>query len=111
MSQTNNLKDQFFDNGVKIVFDKSKVEIKRKDFIDAIKGMVDVQYIEVVNQYKYNNSWYCFFKTNFDSSKIVGKTILIKTMHFELEPAIAKTMIKCFKISWLPGHFNKIEAK
>ena len=102
------LKESFFENAVKIGFDKNKSDVKRKEFADSMKKIVGVNFIENICQYKESNSWYCSFKKDFDASSLYGKQIEINGQHIQIEPAISKSIFKCFKVNWLPVSFNKI---
>ena len=65
------LKETFFENAIKIVFDKNKTNILRKDFIDSIRKEVDIKSIINVCQYKDKNTWFCSFIKELNFSDLI----------------------------------------
>jgi hypothetical protein len=98
---------EFFKNTLKIHIGNNN--LSRKEVVDGLKVVVDLKKIDNICQYKSREFWYVAFNDDFKSDDLLGKQIIIKNLKFTFEHAIRQTIFKCFKISWLPPKFNKIQ--
>lgn len=98
---------EFFKNTLKIHIGESN--FTRKDVVEGLKLVADLKNIDNICQYKSRKIWYIAFVDSFKSSELINKEIVIKKNKFTFEPAIKQSIFKCFKISWLPPKFNKID--
>ena len=98
---------EFFKNTLKINIGKNN--ISRKDVVDGLKLVIDLKKIDNICQYKSREFWYVAFIDFYNPTDLINKEIIIKNFKFTFEHAIKQSIFKCFKISWLPPKFNKID--
>ena len=98
---------EYFKNTLKINIGENN--ISRKDVVEGLKLVVDLKLIDNICQYKSRKFWYIAFVDQFNSNNLLDKEITIKDIKFTFEQTIKQSIFKCFKISWLPPKFNKID--
>ena len=97
---------EFYERCMRIRFDPKTDPVSRKDLVNGLKTIVDLEDIERVTPHKNRFTWLFQMVDGYDIGELLNKKLTINNQEVVIEEPFDTHRMFCFKVSWAPPSFD-----
>ena len=97
---------EFYERCLRIRFNSKADPVSRKDLVNGLRTIVDLEDIERVTPHKNRFTWLFQMVHGYDINELLNKKITINDQEVEIEEPFDTHHMFCFKVSWAPPNFD-----
>ena len=97
---------EFYDRCLRVRFNSKRDPVSRKDLVNGLKTIIDLENIDRVTPHKNRYTWLFQTVYGYDNDELLNKKITINEQEVVIEEPFDTHHLFCFKVSWAPPNFD-----